>query len=161
MESQPSPLFVKNAITSKMQSIQNFVQIDDQLATAGQPTIEQFTAIRDAGYNVVINLALPTSEGAIANEREIVESLGMQYFHIPVLWDNPTIGDFNQFSEVMRSHSDQSIFVHCAKNMRVSAFVYLYRRSHENISEEDARADLNKIWQPNSIWRSFMETVLR
>lgn len=143
-----------------MEAIQNFVQINDRLATAGQPTIEQFTAIRDAGYTVVINLAVPTSEGAIKNEREIVESLGMQYFHIPVIWENPTIDDFNQFADVMQTHSDESVFVHCAKNMRVSAFVYLYRRSHDKISEEEAKADLYKIWQPNSIWRSFMETVL-
>jgi len=152
---------VKKGTIFKMETIQNFVQINDRLATAGQPTIEQFTAIRDAGYTVVINLAVPTSEGAIANEREIVESLGMQYFHIPVVWDNPTIEDFNQFSNVMQAHSDQSVFVHCAKNMRVSAFVYLYRRSHQNMSEEEARADLNKIWQPNPTWQTFMQTALK
>ncbi|MBE9008868.1 protein tyrosine phosphatase family protein [Pseudanabaenaceae cyanobacterium LEGE 13415] len=143
-----------------MKSISNFIQINDRLATAGQPTIGQFKTIRDAGYTIVINLAVPTSEAAIANEREIVESLGMQYFHIPVVWDNPTIEDFNQFSNVMQTHSGQSIFVHCAKNMRVSAFVYLYRRSHENISEEEARTDLNRIWQPNPTWQTFMKTVL-
>lgn len=140
-----------------MDSIQNFVQIHDRLATAGQPTPEQFTVIRNAGYSVVINLAVPTSEGAIANECEIVESLGMQYFHIPVTWENPTIEDFEQFSTVMQTHSNQAIFVHCAKNMRVSAFVYLYRRSRENISEEQAKADLNKIWRPNSIWQAFLD----
>ncbi|MEP0915935.1 protein tyrosine phosphatase family protein [Leptolyngbya sp. DQ-M1] len=140
-----------------MESILNFVQINDRLATAGQPTIEQFAAIKNAGYNVVINLALPTSDGAIQNEREIVESLGMQYFHVPVIWENPTIDDFNQFSNLMQTHSNQSIFVHCAMNMRVSAFVYLYRRSHENISEEQAKADLNKIWQPNSTWQAFLD----
>lgn len=122
-----------------------------------QPTIEQFTEIKNAGYNTVINLAVPTSEGAIANEREIVEALGMQYFHIPVIWDNPTIEDFNQFSSVMQNNSEQSIFVHCAKNMRVSAFVYLYRRSHEGISEEQAKEELYKIWQPNPIWQAFID----
>ncbi len=107
-----------------MRSILNFVQIRERLATAGQPTIEQFSAIKNAGYDLVINLALPSSEGAVPSEREIVEALGMKYIHIPVDWDNPTIADFNQFSTVMQAHSDQSIFVHCAKNMRVSAFVY-------------------------------------
>ena len=142
-----------------MQSILNFVQIRDRLATAGQPTIEQFTAIKNAGYTIVINLAVPSSEGAISNEREIVEGLGMQYFHIPVVWDNPTIEDFNQFSTVLQAYAEQSIFVHCAKNMRVSAFVYLYRRSHENISEAQAKAQLNQIWQPNPTWQAFIETV--
>lgn len=143
-----------------MESVLNFVQIDDRLATAGQPTIEQFTAIKNAGYTIVINLAVPSSEGAIANEREIVESLEMQYFHIPVIWESPTIDDFDRFSTVMQTHSDQSVFVHCAKNMRVSAFVYLYRRLHEGISEEQAKADLNKIWQLNPIWQAFIDRSL-
>lgn len=140
-----------------MDSILNFVQINDRLATAGQPTIEQFSEIKNAGYKVVINLALPTSAGAIPNERELVESLGMQYFHIPVAWESPTIEDFNQFATVMNTHANQSIFVHCAMNMRVSAFVYLYRRSHQKISEEQAKTDLSKIWHPNSTWQAFLD----
>lgn len=144
-----------------MKTIQNFVQIREQLATAGQPTVSQFTDIRNAGYTVVINLAVPTSEGAIANEREIVEALGMQYFHIPVVWEQPAIADFEQFSHMMQSNAEQSIFVHCAKNMRVSAFVYLYRRLHEDIKEEQAKADLLKIWQPNQTWQRFMNEVMK
>jgi protein tyrosine phosphatase (PTP) superfamily phosphohydrolase (DUF442 family) len=142
-----------------MEAIQNFVQIREGLATAGQPTIAQFQAIKDAGYTVVINLAVPTSEGAIAQEREIVESLGMQYFHIPVIWEQPTIADFEQFSNTMQQAKNESVFVHCAKNMRVSAFVYLYRTLHEQIREEQAKTDLLKIWQPNETWQKFIEAV--
>lgn len=150
-----------------MEMIQNFVQIRDtcagsrgRLATAGQPTIAQFTDIKNAGYRVVINLALPTSEGAIANEREIVEALGLQYVHIPVSWDRPAIADFEQFSTTMQTQAEQSIFVHCAKNMRVSVFVYLYRRLYEHIDEVQANADLQKIWQPNETWQNFINEVM-
>jgi protein tyrosine phosphatase (PTP) superfamily phosphohydrolase (DUF442 family) len=144
-----------------MQAIQNFVQIRDRLGTAGQPTIEQFTQIRNAGYTIVINLAVPTSEGAIANEREIVEALGMQYFHIPVIWEQPTIADFEQFSTIMQNYAEQSVFVHCAKNMRVSAFVYLYRQLHENTGEAQAKLEMLKIWQPNETWKKFMADVMK
>lgn len=143
-----------------MKDILNFVQIRDRLATAGQPTIEQFTQVKNAGYAIVINLAVPTSEGAIANEREIVENLGMQYFHIPVIWEEPTIADFEQFSNIMQTYRDQSIFVHCAKNMRVSAFVYLYRRLNEKIDEEQAQADLLEVWQPNETWQAFISKLI-
>ncbi|WNZ48328.1 protein tyrosine phosphatase family protein [Leptolyngbya boryana CZ1] len=142
-----------------MEAIQNFVQIREGLATAGQPTIAQFQTIQEAGYTIVINLAVPTSEGAIAQEREIVEALGMQYFHIPVIWDQPTIADFEQFSNIMQHSQHESVFVHCAKNMRVSAFVYLYRKLHEHLSEEQAKADLLKIWHPNETWQKFIEAV--
>ena len=66
-------------------AIPNFLQLSETVATAGQPTEAQITAIQAAGYRVVINLALPTSTNALPNEQALVEALGMTYIHIPVL----------------------------------------------------------------------------
>ena len=41
-----------------MDSIKNFIQLTDTIATAGQPRVEQFQSIADAGYQHVINLGL-------------------------------------------------------------------------------------------------------
>jgi hypothetical protein len=42
--------------------ILHFLPISARIGTAGQPTAAQFALIREAGYDVVINLALPTSD---------------------------------------------------------------------------------------------------
>lgn len=143
-----------------LSEIINFLQISDKLATAGQPTIKQFRAIADADYETVINLALPTSDGAIANESQIVQSLGMEYIAIPVNWESPTMADLDKFLQTMEQRQQQKIFVHCAKNMRVSAFVYLYRRLRLNHNDGQAIADLHKIWQPNETWQNFIDSNL-
>ncbi|WP_238360689.1 fused DSP-PTPase phosphatase/NAD kinase-like protein [Iningainema tapete] len=109
---------------------------------------------------VVVNLALPTSSNALPDEKQIVESQGMQYIHIPVQWENPTIENVTEFFHVIEANTDKKVFVHCAANMRVSAFVYLYRRLHKHISEEEAKKDLNKIWVPNETWQKFIENVI-
>ena len=150
-------LFTNQSI-DRLAEIINVLQISDKLATAGQPNIKQFRAVADAGYETVINLALPTSEGAIAHEAQLVQSLGMEYIAIPVIWENPTTADLDKFLQAMEKRTSQKIFVHCAKNMRVSAFVYLYRRLHLNCNNEQAIADLHKIWQPNENWQSFIDT---
>ena len=142
----------------RLEEISNFLQISANLATSGQPTVEQFQAIADFDYEVVINLALPTSDRAIANESEIVQSLGMEYLAIPIIWENPTVTDLDQFLQAMDKRKNQKIFVHCAKNMRVSAFVYLYRRLSLNCEHEQAIADLHKIWQPNEVWQKFIDS---
>lgn len=141
-------------------NILNFVPISNTIATAGQPTEEQFAAIKDAGYQIVVNLALTTSTNAIPREQQIVESQGMQYIHIPVLWENPTQANLDRFFQVMRDNADKRIFVHCAMNMRVSAFVYLYRRIQESIDDETAKQDLHQIWAPNKTWQEFIERML-
>ncbi|MBD0335199.1 MAG: protein tyrosine phosphatase family protein [Cyanobacteria bacterium Co-bin13] len=150
--------------TASLESIYHFLPISNSvagqlkgaIATAGQPTAEQFEAIRAAGYQVVINLALPTSDNALPQEAALVESLGMQYVPIPVVWEEPTLADLHRFFAVMEANQDKNVFVHCAANMRVSAFVYLYRCLRQGLDEAQARQDLLRIWQPNPIWRRFI-----
>lgn len=143
-----------------MENIYNFLQISNTIATSGQPTPEQFQAIKEAGYQVIINLALPESLNALKDEKQIVESEDLQYVHIPVVWENPTMENINDFFRVMEANNDKQVFVHCAANMRVSAFIYLYRCLHQGISDEDAKKDLQKIWIPNEIWQRFIEQVI-
>ncbi|OKH21159.1 protein tyrosine phosphatase family protein [Chroogloeocystis siderophila] len=140
--------------------IYNFLQVSDAIATAGQPTAQQFADIKAAGYEVVVNLALPASTNAITNEQKIVEDLGMDYVHIPVIWEKPTLEDIERFFNVMQANTNKKVFVHCAMNMRVSAFMYLYRVIHEQTSVEEAKQDLQRIWQPNDTWQQFIDKVI-
>lgn len=142
-----------------LSDIPNFLPISDRLATAGQPTVEQFAAIAEAGFAVVINLALPTSDHALPDERAVVEAHGMTYSAIPVVWEKPTVDDFQQFQAVLADHAQVPVFVHCAKNMRVSVFVYLHRCLC-GVSPSEAAGDLAKIWQPNEVWQRFIDEVL-
>lgn len=141
-------------------AIRSYLEISPTLGTAGQPTAEQFKAVAEAGYTVVINLALSTSDHAIANEAELVKSLGMTHFHIPVVWEAPTPVDLEIFFKVMQRNRHLKVFVHCALNMRVSAFVYLYRVFCLKENEPMAQADLHRIWQPNPTWQAFIDQIL-
>ena len=139
--------------------IRNFLRIDDGLATSGMPQPGDFAALREAGFDVVINLALPTSDDALPNEGELVSAQGMTYVHIPVKFDAPQPADFERFTRVLDACAGQRVFVHCAANMRVSAFVLLHRLRHGE-DRAIAESDLNKIWQPDGVWREFLNERL-
>lgn len=62
---------------SDVTKIYNYVPINDQIASSGQPSPEQFSAIKKAGYDVVINLALASSEGAVGDEDALITEMGM------------------------------------------------------------------------------------
>ncbi len=145
-------------MSNRIENIVNFLQISDRLATAGQPTVAQYSAIVSAGYRVVINLALTDSPNALADEAAISSQLGLEYIQIPVAWDAPTIEDFQAFRTIMDAHPEDKIFVHCAANKRVSAFVYLYRLCL-GVDEPIALQDLTKIWTLNEIWIKFIDRV--
>lgn len=153
-------IFLARIFSKKgIEGILNHRYISDKLATSGQPNAEQFKLIRGSGYQTVINLAPSNSSNALANEREIVANLGMEYINIPVIWEQPTMEDFSKFCRLMET-SKEPIFVHCAMNMRVSAFVYLYRYLILDVSEAEAHSSLISVWQPNPTWQKFIESAI-
>jgi hypothetical protein len=115
-----------------------------------------------------VNLATPASTNWNSDEPTIVEGLGMEYIGIPIEWDYPTLGDFEDLVAVLEDHSDdlrsvvdhRKIWVHCAKNMRVSAVLYLYHRLYKGYGEATCRSYLEQIWQPNEIWQNFIDATL-
>lgn len=96
-----------NIVGNSMEDIYNYLKVSDSIATSGQPTKEQFSAIKDSGYQIVVNLALPTSTNALEDEKQVVEDLGMQYVHIPVVWESPKIEDVDEFFNVMAANNDK------------------------------------------------------
>jgi protein tyrosine phosphatase (PTP) superfamily phosphohydrolase (DUF442 family) len=148
-------------MTTDLTSIQNFLQLSPTLATAGQPRREQFALIAGAGYDVVINLAMPDSWDAVPDEAELVTELGLAHYHIPVEWEDPHREDLVQFCDLMDLLEGQKVFVHCARNMRVSAFIFLYRVLRQGRPAVDCRPDLEKIWQPNEVWEEFIQKNMK
>ncbi len=144
--------------SEKISQIHNFEQMADWLGTSGQPERGQFEGIAEAGYQAVINLALPTSDNAIADEGSIVTGLDMGYYHIPVKFEDPTVDDLRTFFGVMRALDDKKIWVHCAVNARVSAFVYQYLRYEKGLDDDSARSTLLARWEPqmDDVWRNFL-----
>src|SRR4051812_49728222 len=118
---------------TSLSEIYSFCAVGAKLGTAGQPTPEQLRVVREAGFDAVINLALPTSDNALANEGSVVTGLDMSYVHIPVDFTLPTAQDFRAFCRVMEAFDGRPLFVHCAANKRVSAFVFLYRVLYQGI----------------------------
>lgn len=146
---------------TSLSEIYGFHAVGDRLGTAGQPTQAQFQTVRESGFEAVINLALPTSDNAIPNEGSVVTSLGMSYVHIPVDFKAPTSQDFRAFCRVMEAFNDRPLFVHCAANMRVSAFVFLYRVIFQHIAVAEAERDLHAVWQPDAVWSRFIQDELK
>ncbi|WP_019504536.1 protein tyrosine phosphatase family protein [Pleurocapsa sp. PCC 7319] len=142
-----------------MNSILDYYRIDNRLATSGQPTLEQFQLIADEGYQAVINLAMPTSTNTLVDEGTIVTGLGMIYIHLPVVWENPKLEDVEQFFNVMRSLLNRKVWVHCAKNMRVSCFIYFWQKYVLQLPEEQAQYPMNQIWQPKGVWQQLIDQV--
>lgn len=140
------------------EAIYNAIVVSDVVLTSGQPTEEQLSGLATEGFGTVINLA-PYEQGhALAHEAEIVASLGMTYYHIPVVWDTPKDTDFAAFELAMANTGTNKTLIHCIANFRVTAFYSLYAQKHLGWSVAQAEALRAPIWEGSDIpvWRAFI-----
>ena len=149
-----------------VEDIFNFHPINERISTSGQPTSEQFEEVRDAGYTVVINLAPHDAENnAIEDEEGLLNTLGLESFHIPMVWEEPQYEQYSTFCETMKKVMDKKVLVHCAANYRVSAIVSSYAIQNLSWSVEQADEFLNKLWTSipeysmNDTWQRYIDTI--
>src|ERR1041384_2774135 len=107
---------------------ENTHQVFEWLWSSGQLSERDIAELPALGIEAVINLATPTSSNALAGEAELITRQGIAYVQIPVIWEKPEQYQLQQFFGALRTFENRKVWVHCAKNMRVSAFIYLYRR---------------------------------
>jgi protein tyrosine phosphatase (PTP) superfamily phosphohydrolase (DUF442 family) len=139
-------------------AILNHFQVTDSIASSGQPTEAQFAEIAADGCDVIINLAMPDNDNAMANEGSIITSLGMTYIHIPVPFDAPTEEHFARFSGYMDTLKDNKVWVHCVVNARVSAFLFRYLQSSRGLTADEAKTPVLMAWLPkmDDVWKAFI-----
>lgn len=140
-----------------MRPIYHFEKVSDTLSCAGQPTEEQFRELVAGNFDVIINLGLLDTKYALPNEEDLIDSLGMDYHHIPVIFEDPQLSELKQFMSCMDKNADKKVLVHCAANYRASAFVGLYLFAKGRLPEEEIQDFVEDIWKPNTIWEKFLE----
>ena len=141
--------------------IRNFREVSPSLATSGQPKDQDLASIARAGYEVVINLALHDDPRySLADEAGTVRSLGMRYVHIPVQFNAPSKADLASFFDAMDQHRARKLWVHCAANMRVTAFLGLYRVLRQGWDYDRAFELMKSVWNPNDVWAAFISRCL-
>jgi protein tyrosine phosphatase (PTP) superfamily phosphohydrolase (DUF442 family) len=120
----------------KVTDIYNFRTIEDTLSTSGQPTEAQLRAAAAEGYQVMV------------------------YVHIPVQFDAPREDDLLAFFQAMEMHKEKKVHIHCAANMRVTAFLGLYHAIKQRKEEIEAFEPMRSVWEPNEVWSSFISNMI-
>lgn len=156
----PTSGFAVEEANPALAGIVNFRQYSDSFASAGQPTLEQFTTLKENGFERIVYIAFTNNPNALPDEDQVVKGLGMEYMQVPVDFNNPLPSDFYAFADSMRRNTDKKTLLHCQVNARATAFSFLYRVIYEGVPVAAAKTDMNTVWQPNPVWRDFIFAVL-
>ena len=124
-------------------SARNFLWVNQDFCTAGQPTRADLIRLKQKGVHSVLNLRTAAEDPGVAKEEAAVQALELKYFHLPVDSSRltPKLGD--EFLRIVSDESNRPLFIHCASANRVGAFWILHRVINHGWSlakaEEEAR----------------------
>jgi uncharacterized protein (TIGR01244 family) len=124
--------------------IRNFLRINDQFCTGGQPRLEQLEKLKAEGVKSVINLRQP-SEHRAAEEEAKAKELGLRYFNIPVVYTDPKEEQVTQFLKITDDPTNRPAFIHCTSAKRVGALWLIRRVLRDGWTFEDAEKEAEKV----------------
>jgi len=126
-----------------VESIENFHKVSDKVATGGQPTPEQVTALADAGFNAVVNLR-EDSEYNDGAQFRAARTAGIRFVRVPVSMTNPTDASVSKFLAVTDEQELYPVYVYCAEGNRAAAYWMIRRVERDHWTFEKAEAEAVK-----------------
>lgn len=124
--------------------IRNFLKINDQFCTGGQPRIEHLEQLKAQGVKAIINLRQP-SEHRAEEEAAKAKELGLRYFNIPVVYADPKEEQATEFLKVTDDPENRPAFIHCTAAIRVGAFWLIRRVLRDGWTFEEAEKEAEKV----------------
>ena len=124
--------------------IRNFLRVNEQFCTGGQPRLEHLQKLKAEGVKAIINLRRPTEHRADEEEAKAKE-LGLRYSNIPVLASEPKDEQADEFLKITDDPANRPAFIHCTAAIRVGAFWMIRRVLRDGWKIEDAEAEAQKV----------------
>ena len=137
-EAQPA------AAAQELPPIRNFLRINDQFCTGGQPRMEHLDQLKKEGVKAIINLRTPGEHRADEEEAKAKE-LGLRYFNIPVVFRDPKPEQVDEFLKLTDDPANRPAFIHCTAAIRVGAFWMARRVVRDGWTIEKAEEEARQV----------------
>ncbi len=124
--------------------IRNFLRVNEQFCTGGQPRVEHLGKLKAEGVTTIINLR-PAGEHRAAEEEAAAKELGLRYFNIPVVFAEPKDEQVDEFLKITDDPKNRPAFIHCAGAIRVGAFWMIRRVLRDGWTIEAAEEEAKKV----------------
>jgi protein tyrosine phosphatase (PTP) superfamily phosphohydrolase (DUF442 family) len=124
--------------------IRNFLRINKDFCTGGQPRPEHLQRLKDEGIKAIINLR-PPGEHRAAEEEALAKELGLRYFNIPVVYTDPKDEQATEFLKLTDDPRNRPAFIHCTAAIRVGAFWMIRRVVRDGWTIEAAEEEAKKV----------------
>jgi uncharacterized protein (TIGR01244 family) len=146
----------------EMSGIRNYSRVDATVGCGGQVDPAAMAALRKEGFVSVVNLRLPTEEGAnVEAGRAAAQAAGLKYIHLPFNAAQPDPKVVDSFLAAVADKSNQPVFIHCGSASRVGGMWTIKRALQDKWPVEKALAEGKAIGLNNPGLETFVVNYIK
>ncbi len=135
-------------------------KVSDEYSAGGQPTPETLKQLVDEGYKSVVNLRSLDETGALADEQQQAQAVGLEYVNVPL---KSTEANDNSTAKVLSELQQlpTPVYFHCGAGGRASALALIaFATQHQlNLEQVLAKAKELDINPDQAHLKQFLENL--
>jgi uncharacterized protein (TIGR01244 family) len=122
------PVAAQQVTKQDVPGIVNFARLETTVACGGATKPEGVAEVKKMGFASIINLRLPTENGAnIEAEAAAAEAANIKFFHIPMNGQSPDAAVADKFLATITTKGNEPAFIQCASGNRAAAMWMIKR----------------------------------
>jgi uncharacterized protein (TIGR01244 family) len=155
------PLFAQ-VQKKEMAGVRNYSRVDATVGCGGQVDPAAMKSLKAEGYVSVINLRLPTEEGANVDAgRAAAQAAGLKYIHLPFNAAMPDSKVVDSFLAAVADKSNQPVFIHCGSANRVGGMWMIKRVLQDKWALDRAAVEAEAIGLNNPQLKAFATEYIK
>ena len=142
--------------------VRNYSRVDATVGCGGQTDPAAMASLKSEGFVSVINLRLPTEEGAnVEQGRAAAQAAGLKYIHLPFNAAAPDPKVVDSFLAAVSDRANQPVFIHCGSASRVGGMWTIKRALQDKWPLEKALAEGKAIGLNNAGLETFVTDYIK
>jgi uncharacterized protein (TIGR01244 family) len=142
--------------------VRNYSRVDATVGCGGQVDPAAMASLKSEGFVSVINLRLPTEEGAnVEQGRAAAQAAGLKYIHLPFNAASPDPKVVDSFLAAVADRANQPVFIHCGSASRVGGMWTIKRALQDKWPLEKALAEGKAVGLNNPGLETFITDYIK
>jgi uncharacterized protein (TIGR01244 family) len=150
------PAGAQQVTKESVAGVTNFARLETTVACGGATTAEAVPELKKMGFASIINLRVPTEQGAnIDQEAAAAKDAGIKFYNIPFNTASPDPSVPETFLKTLNTPGNEPAYIHCASGNRAAAMWMIKRIAIDHWDTDRAAAEAASLGLTNATLKQF------
>jgi protein tyrosine phosphatase (PTP) superfamily phosphohydrolase (DUF442 family) len=151
-----APVLAQQVTKQTVPGVTNFARLETTVACGGATTAEAVPELKKMGFASIINLRVPTEQGAnIEQEAAAAKEAWIKFYSIPFNTAQPDPSVPETFLKTLSTPGNEPAYIHCASGNRAAAMWMIKRIAIDHWDTDRAATEAAALGLTNATLKQF------